>query len=196
MAETTGLLNRRTGNARTAGSNPALSAVSPEPFRKTRRNVYRGSLVWRLSVWRGGRAVECTGLENQRALTGTGGSNPSPSATDGHGHPAGKGHRVRLPYPCPCRGHCTNDPNCCSRPFLYRRKRSLFVDPDAFARYGQRFTSSSGPFIPPTMTLVSQVFGGVTFHCRARQKTQYDKFNQGRQRHEFRYVRKRSEKTA
>ncbi len=31
--------------------------------------------------WRGGRAVECTGLENLRACKRTVGSNPTPSAT-------------------------------------------------------------------------------------------------------------------
>ena len=30
--------------------------------------------------WRVGRAVECTGLENRRTLTGSGGSNPPLSA--------------------------------------------------------------------------------------------------------------------
>ncbi len=30
--------------------------------------------------WRGGRVVECTGLENQHTFTGIGGSNPPPSA--------------------------------------------------------------------------------------------------------------------
>ena len=33
-----------------------------------------------LEPWRDGRADECTGLENQRALAGPGGSNPPPSA--------------------------------------------------------------------------------------------------------------------
>jgi hypothetical protein len=32
-------------------------------------------------VRKGGRAVECTGLENQRTVTGSVGSNPTPSAT-------------------------------------------------------------------------------------------------------------------
>ena len=32
------------------------------------------------SIWRGGRAVECTGLENRRSFTGTVGSNPTLSA--------------------------------------------------------------------------------------------------------------------
>ena len=32
--------------------------------------------------WRGGRVVECTGLENQHTFTGIGGSNPPPSAND------------------------------------------------------------------------------------------------------------------
>ena len=30
--------------------------------------------------WRGGRAVDCTGLENRQTFTGLGGSNPSLSA--------------------------------------------------------------------------------------------------------------------
>ena len=31
-------------------------------------------------VWRGGRAVDCNGLENRRPRRGSEGSNPSPSA--------------------------------------------------------------------------------------------------------------------
>ena len=33
-----------------------------------------------MTIWRGGRAVECGGLENRFTLTGNGGSNPSLSA--------------------------------------------------------------------------------------------------------------------
>ena len=38
--------------------------------------------VWLLNLckWRGGRAVDCGGLENHWGVTAPGGSNPSPSA--------------------------------------------------------------------------------------------------------------------
>jgi hypothetical protein len=48
------------------GSNPSFSA----PGRRARS-------------WRGGRAVECGGLENRSGFTPRGGSNPSPSAQPG-----------------------------------------------------------------------------------------------------------------
>lgn len=35
------------------------------------------SKVFRFIIWKGGRAVECTGFENQRGLKVTEGSNPS-----------------------------------------------------------------------------------------------------------------------
>ena len=40
--------------------------------------------VVKLTDWRGGRVVECTGLENRHTFTGIGSSNLPPSATSPH----------------------------------------------------------------------------------------------------------------
>ncbi len=43
------------------------------------------AVVLTTAPWTGGRAVDCTGLENRRARKGTVGSNPTPSASRDHG---------------------------------------------------------------------------------------------------------------
>jgi hypothetical protein len=34
-------------------------------------------ILKKIEIWKGGRVVECSGFENQRGFTVTGGSNPS-----------------------------------------------------------------------------------------------------------------------
>src|SRR5690606_34592834 len=62
----------RARDAPRAELRTGVEAVRLEP------NVRSGMYFYRAR--RGGRAVECTGLENQRACKGTVGSNPTPSA--------------------------------------------------------------------------------------------------------------------
>jgi hypothetical protein len=60
--------------------NGRRSGADPLPSAQLRIIHYGGASVGRLPIRRGGRAVECTGLENRRPLTGTVGSNPTLSA--------------------------------------------------------------------------------------------------------------------
>ena len=74
LAEGAPLLREYGSKRLIVGSNPTLSAQDSVA------GSLRDPATFLGTYRRGGRAVECTGLENQRALAGTVGSNPTPSA--------------------------------------------------------------------------------------------------------------------
>ncbi len=80
LAEGAPLLREYGSKRLIVGSNPTLSAETGSRARHVRLSLILAMPTTR----RGGRAVECTGLENQRALAGTVGSNPTPSALRQH----------------------------------------------------------------------------------------------------------------
>ena len=65
-----------------AGLGPFCSSPQSVIFAIPKREIGlpKGE-IWQLGKQRSGRAVYCTGLENRRPFTGSGGSNPSSSAS-------------------------------------------------------------------------------------------------------------------